>query len=1343
MGCKGVATTLLAWLLAGTAVAQTYVATSVPATPFDLQLQALDQFNTVAFSNNDGTLNWSGNWIEVDGDGLGPAVGNVLITGGTLQMDDRPDTGGQPSLEREVDLSGSNTASFAFDFQTTNGVDNSDAVTVEVSANGGAAWTTLEVITGINGASTQTRRYDITAFISAQTRVRFRVSQFYGGPNEEFIVDNVAVRENDLVWDQTNTNFPVDDDKQLANIGFTFMFGTTPYTQVRILSNGALHFGADQGFHKDWSNEALPITGFVNGPGPEQAADRAILPYWDDLNPANGGNVWYRLMGTAPNRRLVVTWEAVPHFPNSGSYTVQGVLSEDGEIRFRYGPGSANGASATIGVELTDADFTQFSFNQGGAVGPANDVVFSIPVPPDCGASFPGPLATTAPTGAIILGNGVSLTGTNAGQLTTSVVVPGPTATCDGGPCSADGGAAPTIALPANSSTAKLTGSQSFAAGDHFFAKSTVANNSVISVTGAGTARLFFNGDLKLKKGVQINPAGSASQLIIFVSGNLKIEKNVVANAIFYVTGSIDIKDNVQINGALTAGSASTVGNNTSVSYSPALIAGADFGGLCTAAVSLHIAIVHDGTAVSCQAEPITIAIHDSGHALQASYNGTVNLSTSTGHGDWSVLSAVPGTLVNSGNGNASYTFNGAEGGQVTLGLLDTLLETTNINAVDSVDVGIVEDPGEDPDLVVSGTGFRFLAGGVPDVIAAQIAGKPTGTAPVSAGSSLLELEAIRTSDQTGACEAAFQGFTPIDLAFECRNPITCSGVTLDINGTAVPGNNNGSVVNFTSVNLDFGNATDTTAPIALIFNDVGQIRLHAHNQLPAGGQLMQGASNDFVVRPFGFHLGVSGGTEQPGGVNPGASTAGGLAFTRAGVDFNLAVRAVAWQAVDDAAPVDGVPDGHNDTDPATGANLGDNLITPNFGRETVAQDVTASAVLFLPNPGNNPGLAGATAVSGFAAGQAAATVHYDDVGIVEISAGLAAGSYLGTQDAPGRSGFVGRIIPHHFTTTLNAPQFNTFCGGAGGFTYIGQPFDFALPPVITVTAQTLNNATTQNYTAAFWRIDNTTLSNRQYLDPAHALDLAALPLTGVDPLVADGGGGSGTLTFNLDFAGVPSTFLSYLRGATEFPFNSTIDLSIDIADSDGVGDGVDTNVATVFIDDNPLPAVFNSIAFSGSAEFRFGRVTLVSATGSELLDLAIPMQAEYFTANGGIPNVQDSCTGTGGKAGNIAITLNVPAMQGVTTCVQDNGNPGLSGAGCPVPGPLVKRIVIPPLGADFNLWLAPPNPVATGFVDISASVPPWLQFDWKGAGNQDPTARGSFGLFSGNQRVIDRREQF
>lgn len=174
-----------------------------------------DDFSNSSYSNNDGTANWSTDWIENDVQGAGPSAGNVLISGGELLLDDQPNTNTQPSLARETNLLGATNATLNFNWRTTSGVDSSDSVVVEVSANGGANWTTLENFTGINGTANGSRSYNITAFAAANTQVRFRVNNLYGGGNESFIMDFVEIdyavilSGTDLSVTQTDTPDPV------------------------------------------------------------------------------------------------------------------------------------------------------------------------------------------------------------------------------------------------------------------------------------------------------------------------------------------------------------------------------------------------------------------------------------------------------------------------------------------------------------------------------------------------------------------------------------------------------------------------------------------------------------------------------------------------------------------------------------------------------------------------------------------------------------------------------------------------------------------------------------------------------------------------------------------------------------------------------------------------------------------------------------------------------------------------------------------------------------------------------------------------------------------------------
>lgn len=89
----------------------------------------------------------------------------------------------------------------------------------------------------------------------------------------------------------------VDDALSAAiNIGFTFNYGCTNYTQFKVSTNGVMFLGAGA--------VGSNLTNNLN-----TSTDRpAIAPLWDDLATGTGGSVNYVVTGVSPNRVLTVEW---------------------------------------------------------------------------------------------------------------------------------------------------------------------------------------------------------------------------------------------------------------------------------------------------------------------------------------------------------------------------------------------------------------------------------------------------------------------------------------------------------------------------------------------------------------------------------------------------------------------------------------------------------------------------------------------------------------------------------------------------------------------------------------------------------------------------------------------------------------------------------------------------------------------------------------------------------------------------------------------------------------------------------------------------------------------------
>jgi hypothetical protein len=95
-----------------------------------------DNFATASYGNNDGTSNWSANWSENDGYGLGASGGSIQISAGALLI--RPEFVGN-SISRQVDLSGAQSATLSFTYN--NGLaykGPNNEILLQISANGGA-----------------------------------------------------------------------------------------------------------------------------------------------------------------------------------------------------------------------------------------------------------------------------------------------------------------------------------------------------------------------------------------------------------------------------------------------------------------------------------------------------------------------------------------------------------------------------------------------------------------------------------------------------------------------------------------------------------------------------------------------------------------------------------------------------------------------------------------------------------------------------------------------------------------------------------------------------------------------------------------------------------------------------------------------------------------------------------------------------------------------------------------------------------------------------------------------------------------------------------------------------
>jgi hypothetical protein len=146
-----------------------------------------------------------------------------------------------------------------------------------------------------------------------------------------------------------------DDDNELVNIGGgneVFIYGAA-YSGFYVGSNGYVTFGSGDTDYSETLEDHFDLP--------------RISALFDDLHPGNGGTVSYKQL----DDRIVVTWEEVPEYSNTGANTFQIEMFFDGTLTISYlGISASDGlAGLSEGVGL-DPDYFPSDLSGLGACGP-------------------------------------------------------------------------------------------------------------------------------------------------------------------------------------------------------------------------------------------------------------------------------------------------------------------------------------------------------------------------------------------------------------------------------------------------------------------------------------------------------------------------------------------------------------------------------------------------------------------------------------------------------------------------------------------------------------------------------------------------------------------------------------------------------------------------------------------------------------------------------------------------------------------------------------------------------------------------------------------------------------
>jgi MSHA biogenesis protein MshQ len=702
-----------------------------------------------------------------------------------------------------------------------------------------------------------------------------------------------------------------------------------------------------------------------------------------------------------------------------------------------------------------------------------------------------------------------------------------------------------------------------------------------------------------------------------------------------------------------------------------------------------HFSITPATTSAStCLANAITIIAEDAFNNPVLDYTNLVSISVSTSHGNWSINNA-DGTLSpnpdTDDNGAVSYTFVDTDDGNIVLDLSNTHAESLIITVND-----VVESVSSISELITFSENTFIIT---EDPI--QIAGRPQ----------LMSIAMWKNDPGNGFCG--------IDTNYNSATQSLEASVTRTV---ALPVANAPIIVvgipdapATIPVVLDFS-VTPGQTSFDLLTTDVGQYRLNFQDTTLVHSDVnIIGVSAELTVRPFGLAV-----TNITGLIpNPGNTGSGGAIFALAGTDFSATVEAVLWDIADDTND-DGVLD--------TGI-YADNVKAPSYAWATTL-GVPSPAMGFTPTAGppqngvQGSFINGALVPGDFIAGTASpANLQYDEVGSFTLQS--SAVNYLGTigADFVGDDIIVGRFRPASFniTATQNGMFANSCTLPLSPYTYIGESFTYDLiHPSFEVTA--MNGLAvptpTTNYTGDWAKLDDDSVTFTQ-------------PTA---DLTQDGSvmGTKMAVSYTQDAA--KFTITDNTNGSFTFEFADDTyvydrDLNSEIPD-------FDSDITLLVTDVTDLETVTNTGSFNLNPSFinlRFGRVKMSNAHGSELFNLAMPMIVEYLDSPGLYTlNTDDVCTTI--ATANLGITDNLSTPGSSTVTVTNTTA----------------------VGGNLGVTLTAPGAGITGYIDVTvdlaASLDSWLQYDWTlgaGAFNENPTARATFGIYSGNDVNIYKSQTY
>ena len=354
-------------------------------------------------------------------------------------------------------------------------------------------------------------------------------------------------------------------------------------------------------------------------------------------------------------------------------------------------------------------------------------------------------------------------------------------------------------------------------------------------------------------------------------------------------------------------------------------------------------------------------------------------------------------------------------------------------------------------------------------------------------------------------------------------------------------------------------------------------------------------------------------------------------------------------------------------------------------------------------------------------------SLKYSEVGSINFKVTENSNSFYG-KILGGLSGNknIGRFYPDYLTLISNRWNYSS---GHDNFAYMAQGISFNF----IVEARNRDNEPVTNYglfagslKASIKHVaieeDGTVLNTRVWLSGGKDADHISW---GEDDW------SSARLTIeNFDY--------EFLRLASEDgPYDNT-NSEFGVWVSDKV-DGVDLQ----FLDlDNTNTDYTNGTKFSFQPDFRYGRMSLKDVGGNQGRKIQVPLEVQYWSGSKFEINSDDS--GSQFNGSDYCVTKiwddAEPTDAKLTSDIDDDGNDDTVSVLNGISSNLIAKQETS-RREQVRLFLRQGSSPSGATCFGSEGAQPWLQYNWRGLGDEDPSTVVTFGIYRGNDRVIYRGE--